>query len=172
MRISHVTMLTLLGAFAASLTNLSPCAGQQPNPPRPAVPLFEGLGKHTRTVATANRDAQRYFDQGLNFMFAFNHAEAIRAFRRAAELDPGCAMAYWGISLASGVNYNDPRFPPEQAKAAWDALQKAREKSRAESPANRALIDALGGRYADPLPNDTKPLEKAYSEGMKAAWEQ
>ena len=135
------------------------------------MPVFDGLGKHTRVVATAKPDAQKYFDQGLNFMFAFNHDEAIRAFRQATEIDPDCAMAYWGISLASGVNYNNPSFPPEKAKAAWDALQKAREKSKAESEANRALIEALGNRYADPLPKDTKPLEKAYSAAMKDVWE-
>jgi len=140
-------------------------------PAKPEVKLFEGLGKHTRTVATANRDAQKYFNQGLNFMFAFNHAEAIRAFRQAAELDPNCAMAYWGVSLASGINYNNPTFPPEQAKAASDALQKSRDKAKGESEANQALIEALSARYADPLPKDTKPLEKAYSNAMKAAWE-
>ena len=137
-----------------------------------AVPMFDGLGKHSRPIATSKPDAQKYFDQGLNFMFAFNHDESIRAFEKVVEIDPDCAMAYWGISLASGINYNFPLFPPEKAKVAWDALQKARDKSKAESPANRALIDALANRYANPLPADTKPLEKAYSDAMKKAWEQ
>jgi tetratricopeptide (TPR) repeat protein len=139
-------------------------------PAKPAVPLFEGLGKHARTVV-AKPEAQKYFDQGLMFMFAFNHDEAIRAFRQATEIDPDCAMAYWGISLASGVNYNNPSFPPEKAKAAWAALQQARDKSKGESEANRALIEALAKRYADPLPEDTKPLERAYSAAMKEVWE-
>jgi tetratricopeptide (TPR) repeat protein len=140
-------------------------------PAKSEVRLFEGLGKHTRSVATTHPDAQKYFNQGLNFMFAFNHDEAIRAFRKAAELDPDCAMAHWGVSLASGINYNNPMFPPEQAKAAWDALQKARANSKGESVANQALIEALAARYADPLPKDTQPLEKAYSKAMKVAWE-
>ena len=67
------------------------------------------------------------------FMFAFNHDEAIRAFRRAAELDPDCAMAYWGIALASGMNYNNPRFPPEKAKAAWEALRTGPREGEAAS---------------------------------------
>jgi tetratricopeptide (TPR) repeat protein len=137
---------------------------------QPKATAFDGLGKHTRKVATSNPEAQKFFDQGLNFMFAFNHDEAIRGFQQAAALDPDCAMAYWGVSLARGVNYNNPSFPPEKAKAAWDALKKAREKSKGESDANRALIEALAARYADPLPADTKPLEKAYSEAMKEAW--
>lgn len=140
-------------------------------PPQSAVPLFEGLGRHTRAVAASKPGAQRYFDQGLIFMFAFNHDEAVRAFRRAAEIDPDCAMAYWGVALASGVNYNNPSFPPEKAKGAFQAARTAREKSRPESGANRALIEALVRRYADPPPADPKALETAYSAAMKAAWE-
>src|SRR5688500_401871 len=93
-----------------------------------APPLFDGLGRHARAVA-AEPEAKRFFDQGLMFMFAFNHDEAVRAFRHAAALDPDCAMAYWGIALASGKNYNDPTFPPDRAKAAWAALDSARAKA-------------------------------------------
>lgn len=158
--LAAVLPLTLLAA-------LSPAEPTQ----KPAVPLFEGLGKHTRPVATSKPEAQKYFDQGLAFMFAFNHDEAIRAFRRAAEIDPDCAMAYWGMALAGGVNYNNPSFPPEKAKAAFDAVQAAGAKSKNESDANRGLIEALSRRYADPLPKEPKTLETAYSEAMKAAWE-
>jgi tetratricopeptide (TPR) repeat protein len=138
---------------------------------KPAVPLFDGLGKHSRKVETRTATAQRYFDQGLMFMFAYNHDEAVRAFRQAADLDPGCAMAYWGIALASGMNYNDPSFTPEKAKVASDALAKAREKAAGETAANKALIDALAQRYPDPAPKERADAEKAYSKAMKAAWE-
>jgi len=80
-------------------------------------------------------------------------------------------MAYWGMAHASGVNYNNPSFPPEKAKAAFEAVQKAREKSKPESDANRTLIEALSRRYADPLPKEPKTLEAAYSTAMKTAWE-
>lgn len=63
--------------------------------------LFNGLGLHRRKVTTKNAQAQRYFDQGLNFLFAFNHDEAIRSFQQAAVYDPSCAMAYWGIATAN-----------------------------------------------------------------------
>jgi hypothetical protein len=122
-------------------------------------------------VATSNPETQKFFDQGLNFMYAFNHDEAVRAFRQAAELDPDCAMAHWGISLSLGKNYNYPQFPPEKAKAAWKALESARAKAKAESEANRALVEALAARYADPLPKETRPLEEAYARAMKAVWE-
>src|SRR5262249_45922872 len=130
-----------------------------------------GVGVHTRSVATSNPEAQKYFDQGLAFMYAYNHDEAIRAFQRAAELDPHCAMAHWGASLSLGKNYNYPFFSPEKAKAAWKSLELAQATSKNESAANRALIEALAARYADPLPKDTRPLEEAYAKAMKAASE-
>src|SRR5262245_15450902 len=94
---------------------------------------YTGLGAHTRSVATSSPDAQKYFDQGLAFMYGYNHDEAIRAFQRAAELDPDCAMAHWGASLSMGKNYNYPLFPPEKAKAAWKALELAQATSKNES---------------------------------------
>jgi tetratricopeptide (TPR) repeat protein len=132
---------------------------------------YSGLGQHTRAVATTNPEAQKYFDQGLAFMYAYNHDEAIRAFQRAAELDPDCAMAHWGASLSMGKNYNYPFFPPEKAKAAWKSLELAQTASKRESEANRELIEALAARYADPLPKDTHPLEEAYAKAMKAVSE-
>jgi tetratricopeptide (TPR) repeat protein len=133
----------------------------------PTVPLFEGLGKHSRKVTTTSPDAQRYFDQGLAFLYAFNHDEAIRAFRQASEIDPQCAMAYWGIALANGPHINNPAVDDAHAKAALDALTRAREHTRQASPAERALIDALGARYAMPQPADRKPLDQAYADAMK-----
>lgn len=136
-----------------------------------AVPLFEGLGTYTRPIQTESPEAQRYFQQGLMFMFAFNHDEAIRAFRQAAKHDPICAMAYWGIALARGVNINDPAFPGERAQVAIEASRKALSLAGRESPANRALIEALQKRYPDPTPEDRAPVEKAYSAAMKKVWE-
>ena len=104
-------------------------------------------------------------------MFAYNHDEAVRAFRQAADLEPQCAMSYWGIALASGMNYNNLAFTPEQRKAASDALAAARAKATGESAANQALIQALIARYPDPEPKERADAEKAYSRAMKAVWE-
>ena len=88
---------------------------------KPAT-LLPGLGTHHHPVSTTHPEAQRFFDQGLALLFAFNHDEAVRSFQRAAELDPQLAMAYWGMALALGSNYN---LPPEREKAAYAAMQKA-----------------------------------------------
>ena len=114
-------------------------------------------------------EAQRYFDQGLAFLFAFNHDEALRAFRRAAELDPTCAMAHWGVAYANGPHINNPVVATERAKAAWDALGKAKAAASNGTPVEKAMIEALAFRYADPQPEDRKPLEAAYADAARAA---
>ena len=91
------------------------------------VTMVTGLGSLHHPVSTHNAQAQQFFDQGLRFIYAFNHDEAVRAFREAARLDPDCAMAYWGIAMASGIHYNDLSFPPEKVKIASEALAKARQ---------------------------------------------
>ncbi|MCK6458569.1 MAG: hypothetical protein L6Q95_01580 [Planctomycetes bacterium] len=127
-------------------------------------PVFEGLGKHHRAVATSSAEAQRYFDQALTWTFAFNHDEAIRSFEAAASKDPACAMAYWGIALNHGPHINNTVVPPERAKAAWEAVRKALA-AKSEG-VDRALIEALAKRYADPPPADRRPLDEAYAAAM------
>lgn len=115
--------------------------------------LMPGLGNHHHTVSTKNPEAQRFFDQGLTLIFAFNHDEAIRSFRRAAELDPKLAMAYWGMALALGPNINLD-VDPEREKAAYEAVQKALELSANAPEHERAYIEALTKRYSiDPRAN-------------------
>ena len=132
--------------------------------------LFEGLGSRTHAITTTSPEAQVYFDQGLAWTYAFNHDEAICSFARAAELDPECAMAWWGIALCEGPNYNDPQMTPERNAAAWGALQEALARIDGTLPLERALIEALSVRYADPAPEDRSALEQAYADAMAEVW--
>lgn len=59
------------------------------------------LGRYHRKVTTANAQAQVWFDRGLIWSYAFHHEESARCFERAIAEDPGCAMAYWGVSSNS-----------------------------------------------------------------------
>ncbi|HEX7899473.1 MAG TPA: tetratricopeptide repeat protein [Planctomycetota bacterium] len=129
---------------------------------------FDGLGPHARPVTTSSPEARAWFDQGLAFLYAFNHDEAIRSFERAAAADPSCAMAHWGVALANGPHINWPFVDEAHAKAAWAALGRARA-GRA-SDVEKALIDALGRRYADPQPADRSGLDKAYADAMREVW--
>ena len=88
------------------------------------VTLVAGIGDAHHPVSTHNPQAQQFFDQGLRFIYDFNHDEAARSFQHAAELDPQLAMAYWGVAEAVGPNYNDPA-DPERYKRAHDAVEKA-----------------------------------------------
>ncbi len=145
-------------------------AGAVSVPNNAAAPLFDGLGTFSREVTTSLPEARRYFDQGLAFMYAFNHDEAIRSFRRAGEIDPECAMAFWGIAIANGPHINNPVVPEYRAKAAWEALSRAKELAPKASPVERALIEALSSRYANPSPEDRKTLDSAYAAAMRQVW--
>jgi tetratricopeptide (TPR) repeat protein len=133
--------------------------------------LFSGLGSFHRKITTSSAEAQKYFDQGLRFVWAFNHDEATRSFAKATELDPQCAMCFWGVSLTVGPNYNLPFMGEERAKVAWNALGKARATAARASPVEQALIGALAKRYPTAQPLDssqTGPILTAYADAMKA----
>ena len=111
-------------------------------------PLYKNLGKLHMSITTSQPKAQAYFDQGLRLTFAFNHAEAARAFRAAQRIDPQCAMCYWGEALVLGPNINAPMFPDAvlPARAAADKAQQLAGRAR---PDEQALIRAVGQRYTD-----------------------
>jgi tetratricopeptide (TPR) repeat protein len=133
-------------------------------------PFFDGLGSYTRKITTSSPEAQRYFNQGLGFIHGFNHAAAIRSFQEAARLDPNCAMAHWGIALACGPHINFSLVPPPSAELAWKELGLAQQNAVNASPVERALIDALAKRYANPQPADRAPLDQAYADAMREVW--
>jgi tetratricopeptide (TPR) repeat protein len=115
--------------------------------------LMDGLSDHQHPVSTSNPEAQKFFNQGMRLIYAFNHDEAERAFRRAAELDPKMAMAWWGVAFAVGPNYNLP-VDAAREKIAYDAVQKALALSAGGPEPERAYIEALAKRYSsDPNPN-------------------
>jgi tetratricopeptide (TPR) repeat protein len=133
-------------------------------------PLYDGLGSYSRKIITGSPEAQRYFNQGLAFVHGFNYNAAIRAFQQAADLDPECAMAHWGIALACGPHINLTVVPPPAAELAWKEINLAQKHSTGASPVERALIDALGKRYANPQPEDRSPLDRAYADAMREVW--
>ena len=130
-------------------------------------PFVDGLGSHTGKVTTNSADAQKYFDQGLNYYFGFHHGAAIRSFKEAVRLDPACAMAHWGIALANGPHINFPMVPPPAAAEAWSELTLAQQNAGSASPVEQALVAALARRYANPQPDDRGPLDKAYADAMR-----
>lgn len=169
-------------AVALAVVALAAC---RPDPAKPSAqaPLLQGIGASSLAITTREPLAQRFFDQGLRLAFAFDHAEALRAFEEAARLDPDCALCFWGIGYAAGPNINHPERPA--AARATQAAQRARALAARATPKERALIAALAARFdaaavrfdeAEPaaapscavaaVPQDADPLDIAYAQAM------
>ena len=133
--------------------------------------LFDGLGTFHRRITTRSRLAQRYFDQGMRFIWAFNHDEATRSFAKAAQIDPTCASCYWGVALTLGPNYNMPMMSSPRARVGWAAVRKAEANARRATPVERALIAAVAKRYrstGEVDPSNSAPLLNAYVDAIRA----
>ena len=128
-------------------------------------PVWDGLGPVTYKITTSKPEAQTYFDQGLRLAYAFNHAEAQRAFRKAQKLDPTCAMCFWGEALVLGPNINLP-MPEEAVAPALAALEKAKAASGGASAREQALIAVLATRYSPDAKADRAPLDAAYAAAL------
>jgi len=152
----------------ASLTILGGCAKRaavSTDKGDASARLFDDLGTHTHKVTTRSALAQRYFDQGLNLAYGFNHAEARIAFKEAARLDPDCAMCWWGIAYTLGTNYNLPANP-EQDKEAWTAIEKARAAAPHATERERVYVEAIAKRFVKDPPANRYPLDEAWANAI------
>lgn len=127
--------------------------------------LLPEMGTHHHPVTTSSAEAQKFFDQGLLLLYAFNHDEAARSFKRAVELDANLAMGWWGIALANGSNYNLGPIP-EREKAAYEAIQKALTLISKVSEKERDYINALAKRYSIDPNSDLAKQAVAYKSAM------
>ncbi len=156
-------------AVAAGLFYGRRTSDQSPPPPVVEIPapvgatLLEGLGDYTFPVSSSHPEVQRWFDQGLMLTYGFNHDAAERSFMKAAELDPGCAMCWWGAALVLGPHVNSGMDPANNANA-WSRLQRALELAPQASEREQAFIRALAARYAGDPPDDRRPLDEAYAQ--------
>lgn len=158
--------------LAAALTLLvsGPALGHQPDQklgvgPGASAALVPGLGSLHHPVSTASAEAQKFFDQGLTFVYAFNHPEAVRSFERAAQLDPQMAMAHWGMALALGSNINS-EIDAERERGAYEAVQKARVLAAKGPEQEQRYIAALARRYSSQPQPDRTALNIAYKNAM------
>src|SRR4051794_5973724 len=140
-------------------------AQQTTSPTGAVAPRLQKLGTHVFPVSTKNRQAQLFMNQGLNLSYAFNHAEAGRAYREAERLDPNLAIAYWGEALALGPNINAPMDPAAEPKA-LEVIQKAVSLKAKGSAREQALIDALTQRYSGRA-EDRRARDVAYADAMR-----
>src|SRR5690606_39134167 len=137
---NRASPLALLVMFSA-MSLLQGCGREAAEAPPPLADLapvgatkLEGLGDYSRTITTSHPEAQAWFDQGLALTYGFNHDGAERSFLRATELDPECAMCWWGAALVLGPHVN-AGMDPAMTAAAWDRLQRA-QAAAASAPAH------------------------------------
>jgi tetratricopeptide (TPR) repeat protein len=145
-----LALLSVLSAYAA--------------PPDRVAPLLEGIGDLHHPITTKNPEAQRYFDQALTLLYAFNHVESERSFRQVEQIDPDCAMAYWGQAMALAPNINDPVPDAEREQKAYEAIQKAVALAGNASEKEQAMIRALAARFS--ATPDRPALNVAYAQAM------
>src|SRR5436309_1439280 len=109
-------------------------------------------------------------NQGLNLAYAFNHAEAARAFKEAARLDPTLAIAYWGAALVLGPNINAPMDAGNEPQA-LELIRKASSLKSHASSREQAYIDALVERYSGRA-EDRTARDHAYADAMRKVQQQ
>jgi hypothetical protein len=171
-KMSRTTAMAAALAMLLAIVSGVRAASQEKNAAaasQPVAPRLENLGKHMFPVTTKSTEAQLFINQGLNLSYAFNHAEAGRAFAEAARLDPSCAMAYWGQALVLGPNINAPMNPANEPKA-YALVQQAVSRKNYASAREQAYIDALAARYSG-NPADRAAGDRAYAERMRALHE-
>ncbi|MFF8233905.1 hypothetical protein [Streptomyces caelestis] len=139
---------------------------------------YYDLGTHGRPVTTSSAEAQLWFDRGLVWTYAFHHGEAVACFEKAAEADPECAMAYWGIAYALGPNYNKPWefFDDDElvrtVERTHNAIERAHDKAVNATPVEQALVGALRARYPQPeAVEDCSVWNEPYANAMRAVYE-
>jgi tetratricopeptide (TPR) repeat protein len=146
----RIPLCALALLFACGLASAQHQHGTGATAEAPPVRLLEGLGSFSLPVTTSVPEAQKFFDQGMILVYGFNHDEAARSFRRAAELDPRMVMAWWGLALSLGPNYNEATISPERMKAAHEAVQTGlRMAAEAKAPEHeRAYLETLARRFS------------------------
>src|SRR5690606_34251358 len=173
--------LSLACGIAALALACTACRQQSPvsaelpvSPPELAMigaVLLDGLGDYSFPVTSAHPEVQRWFDQGLALAYGFNHDAAERAFLKATELDPGCAMCWWGAALVLGPHVNAAMDPADNADA-WSRLQRAQALAPMASEREQAFIEALAARFAENPPEDRSALDQAYAAATRKLVEQ
>jgi tetratricopeptide (TPR) repeat protein len=159
-----IVAVAFIGGFACTAITDRPAGPDAAAPTAPVgATLLEGLGSYSMGKVSADATAQRWFDQGLNLSYGFNHDAAERSFLKATEADPKCAMCWWGAALVLGPHVNAAMDPASNGKA-WARVQQAAKLAR--TPAEQAFVKALTARYAASAPADRKPLDEAYAAAM------
>ena len=172
-RLPAIAIIAVVASLAAAAAR--PAAPQEVEYPagfdEEATYYADALGPLTRTITTSSAEAQKFFDQGVQMMYAFTPLRAARSFRQAQREDPNCAMCFWGEAWAWGP-YLNGGMGPDDAPRAYENIMRA--KALAAEYANeveRALIEAMTARYAREHDRDSRrKMDEAYAEAMEEVY--
>lgn len=169
MKLSKLIWLLAFAAAAPAAAQHEAHLAAREVAPDSAIPLFDNLGPHSRSITTRSAGAQAYFDQGMRLTFAFGMAEARRSFEAALRQDADCAMCHWGLAWSLGPHVNGGRDSARDARA-FEHVRRARSlAARAGTPVERALIEAMAMRYqAVPQRADRARLDTLYMDAMRS----
>jgi len=126
-------------------------------------------------------DAQRWFNQGLNWCYCFNQEEGVACFRKALQYDPECAMAHWGVAYAAGPFYNYAWCDFSEAEALHTTkfchghVHLAREFAASVTELECRLIEALAKRFQKPHPVtqiEFNLWDDDYADAMRSVYRQ
>jgi len=134
--------------------------------PEASLQFFPPMNVIYHPVSTTSKDAQKHFDRGLSYVYAYNHDEAFRDFEKASQIDPNLAMAYWGMAVALGQNVNTDVSPENEIKA-YNYVQQAIKLAPSASPWEQKYISALSDRYVNDPKADFVPLRSKYRNALK-----
>ena len=96
------------------------------------------------SVTCSNDEARRMYIEAHGHMLNYNHEQAIACFMKCTELDPNCAMAWWGIAYCVSSNYN---WSPGLGSG-YDPIQQALSVMDGCSELEKDLIQALSTRHS------------------------
>ncbi len=138
------------------------------------MPLYPKLlGTFQRRISSTNAEAQAYFNQGFQLMYAFDQGDAVRSFQEAEKRDPECAICYWAEAWSWGSYLNGP-MQASNAPSAYAAIQKAIELAPSHATdVERAFIQAMSVRYAKNWEQSKRhEYDAAYAEAARKLYEQ
>jgi hypothetical protein len=167
-------LIFLMGVALWLSTSTSAPAQHQHGLPNEKPPmLLPGMGTHTHPISTRSHEAQKFFDQGLILLYGFNRYEALRSFRRAAELDPNALMPRWGVAMALGPHINMDLDGDVQTNELCEAVGAGLALRERAPVRERAYIDAVASRCPEYRPVEyqkaMRSLTQQYPDDLDAA---
>ena len=106
-------------------------------------------------ITCKDEETRKMYVLAFGHMLNYNHEQAIHCFTKCTELDPDCAMAWWGIAYCVSSNYN---WAPGLGSG-YDAIQQAVNLKDGCTDLEKDLIDALSQRHSEEARDQANPAE-------------